>query len=142
VHRRQTIIGFDQPYEKAAILLASLYVCFLLTGILKEIARLLENAPPQYISDAGTTELRHLTNQTPQSFDYFWFIFNEAPLYDKFNYCIHHVSDEELAAIKYYSNVSSERIPFDMHIYGHLKNALSGWSNGRCGEYISPLFRE
>lgn len=141
MHRRQTVIGFDQPYEKSGILLAALYVCFLLTGILEEIAGLLESAPEQYISDAGTTELRHLTNQTPQSFGYFWFIFNEAPLYDRFNYCTHHVSDEELTAIKHYSNIPSERIAFDMHIYSHLKNVLGGWSNGRCGVYTSPLIR-
>src|SRR6266568_1410593 len=77
-HRRQTILGFDQPYEKTDNLLASLYVCFLLTGILEEIAGLLENAPLRYISDAGTTELRSLTGQTQQRFNYFWFIFNEA----------------------------------------------------------------
>src|SRR5260370_23591521 len=140
-HRRQTVLGFDQPYEKTAILLASLYVCFLLTGILEEIAGLLENAPPRYIADAGTTELRSLTDQTQQSLNYFWFIFNEAPLYDKFNYCIHHVNDEELAALNHYSNIPSKRITFDMHIYSHLKGALSSWSNGRCGDYISPLIR-
>lgn len=141
VHRRQTILGFDQPYEKTAILLASLYVCSLLTGILEEIAGLLENAPPRYISDAGTTELRNLTDQTQQSFNYFWFIFNEAPLYDKFNYCIHHLNDEELATFKHYSNIPSERITFNMRIYSHLKNALSSSFNERCGDYVSPLIR-
>jgi hypothetical protein len=139
VHSLQTVLGFDQPYEKTAVLLASLYVCFLLAGMLEEIAGLLENAPPRYISEAGTTELRSLTSQTQQSFNYFWFIFNEAPLYDKFNYCIHHVSDEELATLNHYSNIPSKRIAIDMHIYGHLKNALGSWSNGRCGEYPSPL---
>ncbi len=140
-HRRQTILGFDQPYEKTAILLASLYVCFLLTGILEEIAGLLEKAPLRYISDAGTTELRSLTGQTQQRFNYFWFIFNEAPLYDKFNYCIHHVSDEELSTLKHYSNIPSKRITFDMHVYSHLKSALSSSFNGRCGNYTSPLIK-
>jgi hypothetical protein len=140
-HSRQTILGFDQPYEKTAILLASLYVCFLLTGILEEVAGLLENAPPRYISDAGTTELRSLTNQTHQSFNYFWFIFNEAPLYDKLIYCIHHVSNKELATLKHYHNIPSKKVPFNMSIYSHLKDALSGWSNERCGDYISPLIR-
>jgi hypothetical protein len=141
VHSRQTVLGFDQPYEKTAVLLASLYVCFLLTGILEEIAGLLENAPPQYISDAGTTELRNLTGQTQQNFNYFWFIFNEAPLYDKFMYCIHHVSNEELAMLKHYNNIPSEQVPFTMRIYSHLKDALSDWFNERCGNYISPLIR-
>ena len=140
-HRRQTILGFSEPYEKTAVLLASLYVCFLLTGILEEIAGLLENAPSQYIADPGTTELRSLTNQTQQRYSYFWFIFNEAPLYDKFNYCVNHVNDEELAILQHYSNILSSRIPFDMHIYGHLRDALGGWSNRRCGECISPLMR-
>jgi hypothetical protein len=139
VHKRQTVLGFDQPYEKTAILLASLYVCFLLTGILEEIAGLLENAPPRYISDADTTELRSLTDQTQQSFHYFWFIFNEAPFYDKFMYCIHHASNEELATLKHYSNIPGERITFDMRIYGHFKGALSSSFNERCGDYISPL---
>ncbi len=140
-HRRQTVLGFDQPYEKTATLLASLYVCFLLTGILEEIAGLLEKAPSQYITDAGTAELRSLTDQTQRSFNYFWFIFNEAPLYDKFNYCIHHISNEELATLKHYSNIPSKRITFDMHIYSHLKHVLSSWSNVRCGNYTSPLIK-
>ena len=139
IHRRQTVLGFDQPYEKVAVLLASLYVCFLVTGMLEEIAGVLEKAPARYIADAGTAALRSLTSQTAQRFSYFWFIFNEAPLLDKFNYCIHHVSDEELATFKHYGNIPSERIPFNMHIYGHLKDALDGWSNLRCGEYVSPL---
>jgi hypothetical protein len=139
VHGLRTAPGFDQPYTKVAILLASLYVCFLLTGLVEEVASLLENAPSRYIADAGTVEIRNLSRQTPQLFSYFWFIFNEAPLYDKFNYCIHHVSDEELAVLKHYRNVPSERVPFQKYIYGHLQHALGGWSNMRCGEYISPL---
>lgn len=138
-HSRQTILGFDHPYEKAAVLLASLYVCFLITGYLEEIAAVLEKAPARYIADAGTAGLRNLTSQTAQRFSYFWFIFNEAPLWDKFNYCIHHMNDEELATFQHYSNIPSERIPFNMHIYGHLRDALGGWSNLRCGEYVSPL---
>ncbi len=140
MHRRQTVVGFDQSYEKTAILLASLYVCYLLTGILEEVAGLLEKAPPNHILDAGTTELRSLTEQTGQRFSYFWFLFNEAPLYDKFNYCIHHVSDDELATLKHYRNIPGNRVPFDMHIYSHLKTALGSSFNGRCGNYISPLF--
>jgi hypothetical protein len=138
-HSRQTVLGFDQPYEKTAVLLASLYVCFLLTGILEEIAGLLEDAPPRFIADAGTTELQRLTSQTQQRFNYFWFIFNEAPLYDKYNYCIEHVNDEELAALGHYRNIPSERIPFDKRIHAHLKHALADSFNVRCDKYISPL---
>jgi hypothetical protein len=139
VHSFRTAPGFDQPYTKFATLLASLYVCFLLTGFVEEIAGLLENAPSNYIADAGTVEIKRLTRQTPQLFGYFWFIFNEAPLYDKFNYCIEHISNEELAMLKHYSNIPSERIPFEKHIYGHLQSTLGGWSNAKCGEYKSPL---
>lgn len=138
-YSRQTVLGFDHPYEKEVVLLASLYVCFLVTGFLEEVAGGLENAPVRYISDAGTAELRSLTSQTAKRFSYFWFIFNEAPLWDKFNYCIHHVSDEELATFQHYSNIPSDRITFNMHIYRHLKDALGGSSNLRCGAYVSPL---
>lgn len=135
----QTMLGFNQPYEKTAVLLASLYVCFLLTGFLEEIARLLENAPPRFIANAGTTELRSLTSQTQQHFSYFWFIFNEAPLYDKYNYCIAQGNNEELAVLGHYRNIPGERIPFDMRIHAHLKHALADSFIERVGEYISPL---
>lgn len=138
-HSLSTTPGFNQPYTRTATLLVSLYVCFLLTGLMEEIAGLLEHAPLQHIADAGTNEIRNLTGQTSQQFNYFWFIFNDAPLYDKFNYCIHHVSEEELATVGHYSNIPSERVPFQKHVYGHLQEVLVGWSNRRCGFYISPL---
>ena len=139
VHSGETSIGMRQEYSNAAVLLASLYVSYCIAGLLDEIANLVENGPPKYISDSATTSLRQVAGQVPKQFPYFWFLFNEAPLYDKFNYAIHHVTDSELAAYGgHYSKVPSERVTFDQHIYGHLQHALSGWSNRRCG-YMSRL---
>jgi len=138
-HAGTTAIGMDQPYSKVAVLLASLYVSYLLAGILDEIAARLESAPPRNIADPGTASLRRLTANLSSRLSYFWFVFNEAPLYDRFNYAVHHVSDEDLAAYGHYSNVPSEMVPFDQHIYHHLGNALRGVSSARCGIYRPPF---
>lgn len=135
----KTGVGIDRAYEKSAILLSVLYVLFSVAGIVDEIASCLEVAPKVSIADPGTTEVRTLRTEPDTRFSYFWFIFNDAPSYDRFNHAIHHTSDEQLKKYGGYLGVPSSDIEFDMHIYGHLKSALSGWSNGRVGQYIPPL---
>jgi hypothetical protein len=139
VYGGHTAIGMEQTYTGSAVLLASLYVCYCLSSILDEVAGLFEAAPPKYIADAGTASLRSLTSQVPQQFSYFWFLLNEAPLYDKFMYAVYHLSDAELAAYGGYANVPGEQVPFDQNIYGHLQGAIRSQSNARCGVYRSPL---
>jgi hypothetical protein len=134
-----TRVGMDYPYSKVAVLLASLYVCYLVAGILDEAAGLIEAAPVKYIGRAGTEELRALTSSVPEKFPYFWFLFNAPPLWDRFNYCIHHATDQELEDWGGYTGTPNERVPFDQHIYGHLQSALGGWSNQRCGTYSPPV---
>jgi hypothetical protein len=136
----ETAIGMTQPYAKPAVLLASLYVCYIVAGLLDEVTGLLERAPSKYMRNAGTSGLRRLTAKVPSEFSYFWFLFNDPPLYDRFNYCsTSHVSNKELAEWGHYENVPKERVPFDQHIYSHLQSALNGWSNSRCGMYKPPL---
>lgn len=139
VHRSDSRVGMHTPCQPTARLMAALYVCYLLMGLIEEIARLHDEAPARYISDASTGPLHTLLKLVPRRFPYFWFIFNEPPLWDKFNYCVNHVSAEELASVGHYSNIPDDKIPFDQHIYAHLKSALGGWSNAKCGTYTSPL---
>jgi hypothetical protein len=139
VHSGKTAIGMDQEYSKVAVLLAALYVCYNVAGLVDEVAGLIENAPPKYVKQAGTDALRGFNARVATDFPYFWFLFNDPPLYDRYNYCSHHASNEELAAWEHYSNVPKDRVPFDQHIYSHLERALGGWSNARCGVYRSPI---
>ncbi|MDH6217091.1 hypothetical protein [Streptomyces pseudovenezuelae] len=139
-HRNRTGLGIEQPYSKVSVLLASLYVCYLVAGLLDEISGLIEGAPSKYISQAGTEELRVLTRGVPENFPYFWFLFNDPPLWDRFNYCVHHATDDELQAWGGYAGVPKERVPFDQYIYGHLERAVGGAGNARCGRYPSPIF--
>lgn len=139
VHNGKTAIGMQQRYTKVAVLLAALYVCYLVAGLLDEVATLIEGAPSKYIARPGTEKLRQLIPHVATDFPYFWFLFNEPPLYDRYNYCIHHVTDEELRAWNGYAGVPAERVPFDQHVYSHLQHALGGWSNTRCGVYRSPI---
>lgn len=132
-------IGMDQEYTKDSILLSALYVAYLLAGILDEVASFFESAPPKYVTDAGTTDLRELTSSVRASFSYFWFLFNGAPLWDKFNHAIHHLNDEELAEYGGYEGVPDSAIAFDWDIYRHLSSAIAAWTNGRVGRYPSPL---
>jgi hypothetical protein len=139
VHDGKTAIGMRQRYTKVAVLLASLYVCYLVADLLDETATLIEHAPPKYVTQAGTDALRTLTTRVTTDFPYFWFLFNEPPLYDRYNYCTYHATDDELRAWGGYEPVPAERVPFDQHIYSHLQRALGGWSNRRCGVYSSPV---
>ncbi|MFI7284710.1 hypothetical protein ACIBOV_31085 [Micromonospora chersina] len=132
-------IGMNSPNTPAARILAALYVCYLVSGFLDEIACLHENAPNKYIADPATTQLRRLATEVPEKFSYFWFLFNEPPLYDKFTYCVNHASNEELDAWGHYSNAPNDRIVFNQHIYEHLKEAMSAWHNGRAGNYSPPV---
>jgi hypothetical protein len=139
VHDGQTRIGMDQAYADTAVLLACIYVCYILAAIFDEVADLFEGAPAKYMENPGTTDLRAAAARVPAAFPYFWFLFNDPPLYDRFNYCIHHATDDELAKWGGYANVPPERVPFDQYIYHHLQRALTSWRNIRCGEYRSPL---
>ncbi len=139
VYSGTTAIGMDQEYSEVAVLLASLYACYIVAGLLDEVADLFERAPSRYMADPGTTGLRSLTARVPVQLPYFWFLFNDPPLYDRYNYCSYHATDEELKEWGGYKGVPHERVPFDQHIYSRLKNALGGWSNMRCGVYESPI---
>ncbi len=134
-----TRVGMRQNYSKVAVLLASLYMCYLTAGLIDEAAGLIEGAPEKYISRAATEELRNLTQSVSDKFPYFWFLFNDPPLYDRFNYCVHHATDDELREWGGYPEVPKDRVIFDQHIYSHLQHALGGWSNLLCGVYEPPL---
>lgn len=134
-----TGVGIPQHYSDVAVLLASVYVACCLSGVLGEAASLIESAPTRYIADAGTGSLRAVVDQVPKEFAYFWFIFNEAPLWDKYKYATYQATNEELARLGHYSQVPSSLIRFDQDIYGHLRDALSGCHNSRCGTYRSPV---
>ncbi|NKZ15224.1 hypothetical protein HGA11_30055 [Mycolicibacterium septicum DSM 44393] len=135
----RTAIGMEEEYTGSAILLAALYVCFCLAGILNEIAALFEAAPQMYIHDAGTGDIRGLAASVPLDFPYFWFLYNAPPLYDKFNYAVHHVDDKDLDEWGGFEGVPNELVSFDYNIYRQLDSAIGGWSNTRVGRYKSPL---
>jgi hypothetical protein len=139
VHDGQTQIGMVQAYAETAVLLACIYVCYILASTFDEAADLFERAPAKYIADPGTADLRAATARVPPAFPYFWFLFNDPPLYDRFNYCSYHATDDELAEWGGYANVPPWRVPFDQYIFRHLERALGGYRNDRCGEYRGPL---
>lgn len=91
------------------------------------------------MANPGISGLRAATARVPAGFPYFWFLFNDPPLYDRFVYCGSHASQEELAVWGGYVNVPRDRVQFSQHIYDRLKNALSSQWNARCGSYRSPL---
>lgn len=138
-HSGEPAIGKDSPYEESAALIASCYVAYLLAGFFDEISSLIEAAPPKYVKKAGTEDLRELTRSVPATIEYLWFIYNEAPLYDRFNHAIHHVNDVDLARFGGYEGVPSSLIKFNSQIYGTFKRRLDGWSNDRVGKYEPQL---
>ena len=138
-HEGKPNIGMRFPYKSSARLLAALYVCYLVAGLLEEVALLYDNAPAKCIADPGTAELHSLINEVTKKFHYFWFLFNEPTLYDKFVYCNTHANDEQLKDWGGYANTPSELIAFNQHILGHLESALNGWNGGRVGHYEPPF---
>ena len=141
IHASRPAIGDAQAYAPEARLLAALYVCYIMHGLLDEVARLLEEAPKTYVKDPGTATLRKQMNRLSAAFPYFWFVFNEQPMYDKFNWCIHHATDDELKEWGHYSKAPGERITFNQHIFSHFKTGLMDLSNTRVGRYTSPIAR-
>lgn len=107
VYDGRTGIGLGQAYTETALLLGYLYVCYLLADIVNEAADLFERAPGKYIADPGTADIRRAAARVPTAFPYFWFLTNDPPLYDRFNYCVsvEHVTDGELVAWGSYENV-------------------------------------
>jgi hypothetical protein len=138
-HTGKPAIGMHSPYAPVARLLAALYVCYLVAGYLDGIAHLHENAPKTYITEPGTEQLRRLTTDVPKKYAYFWFLFNDPSLYDKFNHCVNHATEEEWQAYGHYANTPNDRVMFNQHIYDQLKQSLNEYSNIRCGRYTSPI---
>ncbi|MBK3645934.1 hypothetical protein [Streptomyces sp. MBT33] len=137
-HSRHTGIGIAQPYEGQAKLLAALYLCHLVAGLLNEIAALIEKAPSKYITDAGTEDVRRATACASDDFGYFWFLFNKPPRYDRFNYCVHHATQDQVNGWGGYENVPIELVSFNKDIYGNFKNALNS-QRTVLYTYQSPL---
>lgn len=130
VHSGTTSLGLGQRYTEIAVLLASVYVCYIVAGIIDEIAGLFERAPAKYVQEAGTGALRSAIQKVASEFSYFWFLFNDPPLYDRFQYWVHHATDQEQAEWGHYSNVPKERVMFDQNIYGRLRQALGFTQTG------------
>lgn len=135
----RTAIGMEYPYTQTARLLASSYVCYLLAGMLDEFAGLFERAPKKYVANAHTESLRDAAAAVPATMPYFWFIHNEAPPYDKFNWAVHHATDAQLETYGGYQGLPSGLIPFNQHIYSSLGSSLAGWNNIRVGDYAPPI---
>lgn len=133
--------GLTQPYHRLAVLLAGLYSLWLLRAVVREIADMLESAPARYIADPGTQELRRYIGSIESRYDYFWFIDNPAPLWDRFDHAVHQVTDDELREAGGYAGIETDSIHMPWDSYDHLKAALGGWSNVRVGSYRSPLDR-
>ena len=128
----RTRIGLSQTYTEFAVLLGYLYVCFLLAATLDEAASLFEHAPGKYMTDPGTTDLRAATTRLPVEFPYFWFLTNDPPVWDRYNYCLHHTTKQERDTWGGgYENVPFGQVLFDQHIYPHLKMSYGFWENNK-----------
>jgi hypothetical protein len=92
----------------------------------------------QYADEAGTQDLRTATALIPERFDYFWFLFNDPPLYDRFNYCIHHATPDKVNVWGGYENVPTDLVSFNKHIYRNFGYALKSQSTNLY-RYQSPL---
>lgn len=133
-----TGIGLGSAYSKASKLLASLYVCHLVAGLLDEAASLVESASPGYVTAPATEDIRALTAQVSREFGYFWFLLNEPPLYDRFRYCVDHATPEEVQQWGGYEHVPAARVPFNPRIYANFQTPLNG-IHADLYRYESPL---
>jgi hypothetical protein len=139
VYDGKPAVGMHSGYAPAASLLGLVYTAFLVAGVLDEVMGVFEAAPSRYIAEAGTSGLRSLTAKVPETIRYFWFVFNEASSYDRFNWAVHYATDEQLAAHGGYAGLPSDLIPFTADIFGNIQQALGGWRNERVGPYAPPI---
>jgi hypothetical protein len=134
-----TSVGMRRPYTKQATLMAQLYVVHLMAGYIDEAAMLLESAPDRYVVDPGTGSVRAASGHVARELGYFWFIYNDAPLYDRFYYWIH---AEQADRDKYpaYADVPSDVVMFNQHVYSHFTSGLND-AFSPIASYYSPLRR-
>ncbi len=138
-HSGRMAVGMDRAYKKSSVLLASVYVAYLLAGMFEELVYMFKHAPKKFIADPGTDEMRKLIESVTSTIEYFWFIDNEAPLWDRFNHAVHHATDEELAEYGGYAGMPTKKVKFESAIFSNFEHRLSGWSNTRVGAY-KPTF--
>ena len=110
-----------------------------MAGYLTEIAALFEAADSKYIKEPATQGLRSVVALAESTVSYFWFLFNEAPAYDRFRWCASHATREELAEWGNYRRAPSGRITFDQRILSNLESGLGGWGNAGAGIYDPPI---
>jgi hypothetical protein len=126
----RTRVGLNQTYTELAVLLGYVYVCYLLGATLDEAASFIEQAPTKYVTDPGTANLRALTSRVPAEFPYFWFLTNDPPLWDRYNYCSNHTTTQEREAWGGgYERVPFDRVLFDQHVYPHLQSSYGFWES-------------
>lgn len=137
-HDFVTRIGLEQPLSKVSKLLAYTYTIHNAIGILNELAAKLDDAPSEYFTESGTGSIKALIERLEAEYSFFWYVFNEPSKYDKFNYAIHHVDDDELSSVGGYENIDSTQVTFNQYIYGNFESTFGGWSNQRVGSYSAP----
>jgi hypothetical protein len=67
VYHGKPSIGMSSNYSETSKLMSSLYVCYLVAGILSEVCSLFEAAKPKYIQNAGTGTLRSIVEAVTRS---------------------------------------------------------------------------
>lgn len=137
-HLGGTRAGLGQRYEKLAVLLASLYTVWLLRSLLLEVIDVVDAANADYFTDSGTSGLRSLVDDVADRFGYFWFVGNQAPLWDRYHHAMLNLSDESLAEYGGWWQTPSSEVMFDSDIYANLKRAFTPWFNTRIGQYVPP----
>jgi hypothetical protein len=131
--------GKDQTYTSESVLLATIYVAYLVSSLIDELSGLFDSASTEFITDASTADVKASSQIVRDEFGYFWFIENDVPLFDQFNHAIHHMTAAEISAIGGYKAVRTDSVSFNHHIYTNFGKSLNGWSNRLVGKYPSPL---
>jgi hypothetical protein len=132
-------VGLRQPYDRRAVLLAMLYAAWIASDLADEIADMLEAAPSRYIAAPGTDDLRVATAFVRKRLGYFWFLQDEPPLWDRYEYAIREATDQQLRASGGYAGIDAAQVHCEWNAYERLKRALLTSHNQRAGTYPSPL---
>jgi len=137
-HSFKTMVGFDKPYKESTKLLASIYNAKIAVSIIKELIEALKGGPSDFLQNINSQEIESLCDAI-ESRNPFWFIFNDATNYDKFEQAVNITPAEELNAIGGdYTKLSNEQVKFERDIMRRFEGSLGGWHNQRVGRYQSP----
>src|SRR5690606_11421715 len=105
----------------------------------EELANVLDSAPKKNFKESGSADDHKVIEEIKQRYSYLWYIFNEVPNYERWNYCLHNFDQDSVKAIgSDYRNIDPSLVTFEKDIFHNFQRVMSVTSNSWAGQYRPP----